>query len=1501
MEEPTAPSSPPLDLSTEPKIKGEFVKDFTQDKFPFDDSTTIFEGDSLKICVQKVGFMRQKKFILEDHQFIVKVESLNDKPPLLSSILKVLEKSLEFMLNNLRNFYKPEDQNLVYLTIHQSEMESAMNSGAFELATTSNDIILSHVLGMFNRFICSNASLRLEKDFSVYFRVLSAPHVNDSSNRRGEIIRQKFCDKQKHKFGCASEEGPSKRTGCFEIPLGYPQNPTAFKDKCLLVHIILGYYCFAEQHHLPTENNINFKELIKINSKNKNVQNKAGNLLQSIVLDITTKFNLRLTGPYSFNELTPIFTQYYNCQIQLINGLEQRKVNLLSYPEQFDDSKHQIYLLSTLSNHVILITNLKSFFRKHRQVCFYCKKSFSKNYRHVCTINKNMCHFCKSFYASTTTINIPAIPFCDSRVNPELFDPPLVCNKCDMYFVTQKCFNLHKQICHSRWHCQICSRTICVAPKSAQDIKAEHICYKSLKCKHCRVDYSTEEYHLCAIPKIKGDMYWPNLVFFQFAFQNLNSNNCLKCFELQDKYCKDNHLEFKDLRKQKVFGNLLCPVHIVKSISNHKPNACVLFRETARGHFQQFTLCDDNLLTDDKLPKTCELDYLYSDFRVELPHQNVNLGGKKTARTDDLSYKLELLKQKPIKTMLEKFILLITQRHWENSVYISHQAQLVNLPAILEIFLTLGIQPNIIQKNSSLHSIEIEILKCRFLNGSSYLSGTIEDICKQFEIPFESTYFPENFNCQENYEYDGEYPDLEQYFVFSDSKMDKEKKIKFYEKNHWNYFNFKQDLISHLKIQCQAFTFSCLKFLKEAIDFQVQLQTHLDINCKKIIHPFGHKSSSISALSYNQFALFYLQNVNLYATKFDYTGGGSKVSTLEYEFACYNEFMFKDFEYQHAFNNPNGQKTFGKYKADLYSPVTKTVYNFHGCEFHYCDSCVINAKKNKNGEPVNFMKIPFSTLKKRDEELKGRLLDKYGSDVKEYKIMKECEWKKEKQEVFYDIFLKDAPFFIQNRPRNRLIPRICIRSGFLETYILRWQQTDFPDENFYHSDCNGLYAYISLTNKFPVGKYEVLLANDLQDNITFKAGQHFYKDQPLSGSAAHVRILAPTHLKKPFLSFRSTKGHNFVSLCRACIEKNQKEPVTKCGHTSVNSRYFESCWMITELDKAVSLGYVILNWFEIHFFRESSYLLSNYVSILSALKLQHTGCDPNFNIEEKQLYCDKINKRLNVPEQFKLNPDNIAENPGKKQFFKSMLNNYLGKFIQNTQHSTFEFLTTQHELEKRCFDPNNEIIGIYPFSEDLCQVEYKPILSNLKPSKKANLYIGAEIISKARVHIYNCIEQLEAASARIFFVDTDGIGYSLHKSINNPLEFSNCTGDFKPVQTNIQSFHALGNRNYTIGYIDSSNTLKYDYKVKGLTLTSEHVSNLLSPNLYANFLDKHFQSEFDEIYLPQVKNHVNIVDKSSVQKMHPVKFTNNLFVKRYIKPQKEHQTYETFPYGYKKN
>jgi hypothetical protein len=139
----------PLNLSTEPKIQGEFAKDFTAIKFPFDEPTKIDKGDALKIFVQKVGFLGQKKFILDDHQFLVRADLLTDEVPLLSSVLNILEEGLEHMLNNLRQFFKKEDHNLVYLTIYQSEMDSTMNSPAFEISNTSNQIIYPMFLALY--------------------------------------------------------------------------------------------------------------------------------------------------------------------------------------------------------------------------------------------------------------------------------------------------------------------------------------------------------------------------------------------------------------------------------------------------------------------------------------------------------------------------------------------------------------------------------------------------------------------------------------------------------------------------------------------------------------------------------------------------------------------------------------------------------------------------------------------------------------------------------------------------------------------------------------------------------------------------------------------------------------------------------------------------------------------------------------------------------------------------------------------------------------------------------------------------------------------------------------------------------------------------------------------------------------------------------------------------------------------------------------------------------
>ena len=54
-------------------------------------------------------------------------------------------------------------------------------------------------------------------------------------------------------------------------------------------------------------------------------------------------------------------------------------------------------------------------------------------------------------------------------------------------------------------------------------------------------------------------------------------------------------------------------------------------------------------------------------------------------------------------------------------------------------------------------------------------------------------------------------------------------------------------------------------------------------------------------------------------------------------------------------------------------------------------------------------------------------LGKFGHEVEQYKVTKECEWKSQKKnEPYWDCFFSESSNFIENRPKHRLIPRICI-------------------------------------------------------------------------------------------------------------------------------------------------------------------------------------------------------------------------------------------------------------------------------------------------------------------------------------------------------------------------------------------------------------------------------------------------------------------------------------------
>ena len=74
-----------------------------------------------------------------------------------------------------------------------------------------------------------------------------------------------------------------------------------------------------------------------------------------------------------------------------------------------------------------------------------------------------------------------------------------------------------------------------------------------------------------------------------------------------------------------------------------------------------------------------------------------------------------------------------------------------------------------------------------------------------------------------------------------------------------------------------------------------------------------------------------------------------------------------------------------------------------------------------------------------------------------------------------------------------------------------------------------------------------------------------------------VRVLAPRHIRVPLLGYR-TKDERFTfPLCAHCADRRQQRP---CRHGD-DKRAWVCAYTHVELNKALQLGYVVLDLFEV--------------------------------------------------------------------------------------------------------------------------------------------------------------------------------------------------------------------------------------------------------------------------------------------------------------------------------
>lgn len=809
---------------------------------------------------------------------------------------------------------------------------------------------------------------------------------------------------------------------------------------------------------------------------------------------------------------------------------------------------------------------------------------------------------------------------------------------------------------------------------------------------------------------------------------------------------------------------------------------------------------------------------------------------------------------------------------------------------IHEQILKRGISPYKIMKSNHIFSLEIRQANIKIVDSNNFVQGNEYEIADLHEIPYTRLFFPTNLNFidLENLSY---LPNNEVFFNFNDSKSIRQQKIDFYEKEKNNIWNFKEKLASFSYQKAILLCQSICCCIQNCFDLQKRFMPYIDdsnLNKDKMLHPFQDKIVSLSGFFLNLFKAFFLNTENSYAVMNEYGYPQKKSSKLEFVVASFLQFENPNSNYRHNFSNPKGQKFFKQCIPDIYDPIKKEAIFINGCYVHGHIECYDNPNASENS--TNFTNKSYKDLNLEFNAKLNALLKNNADEVKSIKVIWECEFNQIKSGDAFQRFEKNI--FQDLHPLVRLSPRTCVRGGFLNAYALKWKIN--LNETFYCLDINGLYSYCAAKYSYVNGPYDVIIGKNIS-KVSIKNCQFFYDNKKIFG-AVLLSIVAPSNLLYPFLPIKLSNGKTVLTLCLKCSETQNKKT---CSHTK-KQRTFTSCYMINEIEYALTLGYEIVAIYECHAYFDQNQSLKAFVELLNTLKIQHSNIFENMSLNDEDLinnqqsYCDFLNTTMGLS-LVKLEPSNIKPNKKMKEFYKLAANALFGKLQQRSDHLKSLFASSQSELENLYFENEETIQNIICYNDIVCEVLLKPDVCKLPPNRKTNLYIGAQITSYARQTIYEHLNTLLKINAKIFYVDTDCLYFVLPKNIQQPLPIDHCLGHFKNVvDGEIQSFYSLGTKNYHLTYKTQHNEIKTMTKLKGLSLQSVNVENEIDLNLYETYIENFVNATI-------TKKSINQLRKKSTYSSYPISqlelhtFSNQINLERIIV---KDEIYSSVPYGF---
>ena len=769
---------------------------------------------------------------------------------------------------------------------------------------------------------------------------------------------------------------------------------------------------------------------------------------------------------------------------------------------------------------------------------------------------------------------------------------------------------------------------------------------------------------------------------------------------------------------------------------------------------------------------------------------------------------------------------------FKGSILMAHNNSHYDLHLIMNYVHDNGLKPEIIQNGKKI--LCMKTCGLTFIDSLNFFPMPLAKLPNAFGLQeLSKGFFPHLFSTVKNQSYIGPIPDAS---FYDPDSMSREKREEF---NTWyakqSAFNFQEDLLKYCASDVDILQRCCGIFRKN-------FRTHTGG-----IEPFMNSITIASACNQVYRTLFLEREEIAIIPPHGYDHDRQSSIAL-----CWLDWWAQQNNVQilHASNGP--EVKLAGYKVDGFDPKNNTVLQFHGCFWHAC--------------PKHYSKhVVHPTIGLTMEEIHLRTmkttatLQQHGFQVIE---MWECDFK---TEIADNPQLKE--FYECYEAYERLQPRDAFTGGRCNAITLYYSPQ--PGEMIRYVDYTSLYPYICKYGLFPIGHPEIYIGDKIPSKVC---------------GLMKCKVLPPPQLFHPVLPYRA-RGKLLFPLCRTCAKNNFQG---KCPHEDPKDRALTGTWVTLELDKAVSLGYVIVQKYEAwHFPFITKYdsqtkkggLWASCINLWLKEKQQADGW-PSWvkTDEDKQKYVEDYSKH----EGIQLDPSRIERNEGLRSLSKLMLNAHWGKFGQNPCKSKLTYISEPKKYIDMMTDETIEVSDLTYVNEEFVAIKWTTKEDFIQPLPNTNVVLAAFTTAQARLKLYELLEPLQE---RALYMDTDSCIYIHREGCWNP-PLGDYLGDLKDETKGmpITKYVGGGPKNYAYELKDGSTVCK----VKGFTLNHQNaqIINLESMlQLVTSKEDKHLTIKYPHQIVrknghlfsePQEKSYKLIYDKRVIGK-----------------------NYVTYPFGYK--